>query len=76
VVATLNDTGTLLNETRYLPFGGVRDAVGTITETDFGYTGQRDLPKIGWMDYHARFYGDGLGRFAQADTITQSLLPQ
>jgi hypothetical protein len=45
VVATLNDTGALLRETRYLPLGGVRDAVGAIAETNFGYTGQRDLPE-------------------------------
>jgi hypothetical protein len=43
VVAVLNSTGTILSEQRYLPFGQVRSDVGTITQTDFGYTGQRGL---------------------------------
>jgi len=37
----LDASGNLLSEQRYLPFGGVRDDVGTITQTDFGYTSQR-----------------------------------
>jgi RHS repeat-associated protein len=43
--------------------------VGTITQTDFGYTGQRDLPAMGLMDYKARAYDSLLGRFIQPDTI-------
>lgn len=33
----------LMSEQRYLPFGQVRSDVGAVIETDFGYTGQRDL---------------------------------
>ncbi|HXF83850.1 MAG TPA: RHS repeat-associated core domain-containing protein, partial [Anaerolineales bacterium] len=40
-----------------------------ITQTDFGYTGQRALPDTGLMDYKARFYSPSLGRFLSADTI-------
>jgi RHS repeat-associated protein len=61
---------------RYLPFGGVRTDAGTVTQTDFGYTGQRNLDaqgnsfSLGLMDYHARFYDQNIGRFVQPDSIT------
>ena len=51
--------GNLLSEQRYLPFGGLRTlpgSVGAISQTDFGYTGQRVLDQTGLMDYKARFY--------------------
>jgi RHS repeat-associated protein len=41
----------------------------SVTSTDFTYTGQRDLPGTGLMDYNARFYSPTLGRFTQPDTI-------
>jgi RHS repeat-associated protein len=56
-----------------MPFGQVRYLPGTpaITNTDFGYTGQRELDsEMGLMDYKARFYSPLLGRFVQPDTIT------
>ena len=37
-LAVLDSSGTVLSETRYMPFGAVRDDVGTISQTDFGYT--------------------------------------
>lgn len=41
-----------------------------ITNTDYGYTGQRNLDdNIGLMDYKARFYSPVLNRFIQPDTI-------
>jgi hypothetical protein len=43
VVAVTDETGALLSEQRYLPFGHVRSDVGSVTETDFVYTKQRDL---------------------------------
>jgi RHS repeat-associated protein len=66
-----NDVGTLTSQQRYLPFGGERTDVGTIVQTDFGYTGQRLLDEGmgGLMDYKARFYSPALGRFIQPDTI-------
>ena len=60
----------------YMPFGQVRTDVGDITQTDFGYTSQRNLDaqgsaySLGLMDYKARFYSSSLGRFIQPDTIT------
>jgi RHS repeat-associated protein len=71
VVAITDASGGLLNQQRYLPFGGVRADVGNISQTDFGYTGQRALNN-GLMDYHARFYDAALGRFVQPDTIIPS----
>ncbi len=65
--------GTLVSEQRYLPFGEVRTDVGTIAQTDFGYTGQRNNAAIGWMDYNARFYSPALGAFVQPDTIVPDL---
>jgi RHS repeat-associated protein len=62
----------LLSQQRYLPFGQVRTDVGTVSETDFGYTGQRALGDLGLMDYHARMYDPALGRFVQPDTIIPS----
>jgi RHS repeat-associated protein len=43
--------------------------VGSITQTDFGYTGQRQEGYTGLMDYRARFYDGSLGRFLQPDSI-------
>jgi hypothetical protein len=49
--------------------------VNKVTQTDFGYTGQRNLDaqdnqySLGLMDYRAGFYSVSLGRFTQPDTI-------
>jgi RHS repeat-associated protein len=73
-VLVMDDTGTKLSEQRYLPFGEVRTDVGTaITQTDFGFTGQRNNTYIKLIDYGARWYSSALGRFTQPDTIIPSL---
>ncbi|MFZ5909217.1 MAG: RHS repeat-associated core domain-containing protein, partial [Chloroflexota bacterium] len=59
----------MTTQQRYLPFGAVRADAGAITQTDFGYTFQRNLPEAGLMDYDARFYLPALGRFSQPDTL-------
>lgn len=71
VVAVTNASGTLISQQRYLPFGGKRTNLGIISQTDYGYTGQRDLdPGMGGlMDYKARFYSPYLNRFIQPDTL-------
>jgi RHS repeat-associated protein len=69
VVAITDNSGTLQGEQRYMPFGQVRTDVGTINQTDFGYTFQRNLPAMGLMDYKARFYDANIGRFVQPDSI-------
>jgi RHS repeat-associated protein len=68
-----DDSGSLISEQRYLPFGQVREDVGTIAETDFGYTGQRALSDMGLMDYKARFYSATLMRFLQPDSLIPDL---
>jgi RHS repeat-associated protein len=70
VVAVTDDEGNLVSQQRYLPFGGVRSDINDITQTDYGYTGQRNLDSnIGLMDYKARFYSPVLNKFIQPDTI-------
>ncbi|MEW6403834.1 MAG: LamG-like jellyroll fold domain-containing protein, partial [Chloroflexota bacterium] len=72
IVAVTDASGTLTSQQRYLPFGEVRTDVGTIGQTDYGYTGQRDLGDMRLMDYKARFYSSSLMRFIQPDTIIPS----
>jgi len=67
-VAVLDDQGVVESEQRYLPYGGERYAAG-IDETDYGYTGQRDLQDLGLMDYNARFYSPTIRRLISADTL-------
>ena len=75
VVAVTNASGALLSQQRYLPFGQVRTGAGTLTQTDIGFTGQRNLDaqgnsfSLGLMDYHARFYDARIMEFQQPDTI-------
>ncbi len=73
VVAVTDSTGALISQQRYLPFGGERTNLGTISQTDYGYTGQRDLGQLGLMDYKARFYSPYLNQFTQPDTIVPDL---
>ncbi|GAB1471733.1 hypothetical protein MASR2M66_26110 [Chloroflexota bacterium] len=71
VVAVTDASGTLISQQRYLPFGGERTNVGSISQTDYGYTGQRDLDSGmgGLMDYKARFYSPYLNHMTQPDSI-------
>jgi RHS repeat-associated protein len=49
--------------------GEVRLSVGSITQTDFGYTFQRNNSYIKLLDYRFRSYSPELGRFVSPDTI-------
>jgi RHS repeat-associated protein len=71
VVAVTNASGTLTSQQRYLPFGGERTNIGTISQTDFGYTAQRKLASgMGeLMDYKARFYSPCIMQFMQPDSL-------
>lgn len=74
VVAVTDDEGNLISQQRYLPFGGIRNDINDITQTDYGYTGQRNLDtNIGLMDYKARFYSPLLNRFIQPDSIVPGM---
>jgi hypothetical protein len=49
----MDSNGDLVSENRYMPFGEVREILGhtEITQTDFGYTNQRNYAMMGLMDY-------------------------
>jgi RHS repeat-associated protein len=75
-VGITDASGVLMSETRYMPFGEPRTDVGILMGTDKTYTGQRDVPATGLMDYKARMpalalwgYSSWLGRFIQPDTL-------
>ena len=73
IVSMLNSSGGAISHQRYYAFGGIRpDLGGTNNQTDFGYTGQRNMSSIRLMDYRARFYDPTLGRFIQPDSIVSN----
>jgi RHS repeat-associated protein len=65
---TTDITGTVVAETRYLPYGEERWTSGGAV-SDYTFTGQRAERGFGLMDYNARYYDPGLGRFVSADTV-------
>jgi RHS repeat-associated protein len=65
---TTDISGTVVAETRYLPYGQERWASGGAV-SDYTYTGQRAEAGFRLMDYNARYYDPGLGRFISADTV-------
>jgi RHS repeat-associated protein len=71
VSVVLDENGEILEQQRYLPFGQPRvmPPYASVASADYTYTGQRDFPDTGLMDYKARFYSPALGRFIQPDTI-------
>ncbi|MEW6401948.1 MAG: RHS repeat-associated core domain-containing protein [Chloroflexota bacterium] len=73
IVAVTDASGTLTSQQRYLPFGEVRSDVGTISQTDYGYTGQRNNSYIKLLDYRFRWYSPQLARFISPDSIVPNL---
>ena len=65
---TTDAAGDVVARRRYHPYSEERYVAGDV-QTDFGYTGQRDVVGTGLMYYHARYYHPALGRFVSADTI-------
>ena len=61
----VNQAGIVEKRAYYLPWGGNRG--GSVTITDYGYTGQMREGDIYY--YGARWYDPAIGRFMQADTI-------
>jgi RHS repeat-associated protein len=68
---TTDDTGAVVAQSRYLPYGQLRWTSGA-SPTDFGFTGQRDETSFGLMDYNARYYNPLSGRFISPDTVVPS----
>ncbi|NUM46262.1 MAG: RHS repeat-associated core domain-containing protein, partial [Anaerolineales bacterium] len=66
---TTDATGGLVSQARYTPFGEVAWDGGTVSPTDFEFTGQRADSYIKLLDYGARWYDARLGRFVSADSI-------
>ena len=62
-----DDTGSLISNTKYYPFGATRS--GSVP-TDKQFTGQR-LDGTGLYYYGARYYDPSIGRFISADTVVQ-----
>ncbi|NIP28327.1 MAG: hypothetical protein GWO38_32085, partial [Phycisphaerae bacterium] len=56
---TTGETGAVVAEARYRPFGQERWSGGAAV-TDFGFTGQRNEAGFGLLDYHARYYDPGV----------------
>jgi len=62
----IDESGQVVEEGYYMPWGGERGDQG-ISTTDYGYTGQMREGDIYY--YGARWYDPSIGRFLQADTI-------
>jgi RHS repeat-associated protein len=65
---TTDQSGAPVAETRYLPYGEER-WTNEAQPTDFTFTGQRAERGFALMDYNARYYDPGLGRFVSADRV-------
>ena len=72
VVAVISSSGVLESQQRYLPFGEPRNTSG-ITQTDFGYTGQRALQDTGLIDFRARIDDPYNTHFLSPDSIIPDL---
>lgn len=66
-----DNLGNLVSEQRYKAWGETRYR-SSAANTDYLYTGQREVTDIGLYFYNARWYDSTLGRFVQADTIIPS----
>jgi RHS repeat-associated protein len=63
-----DNLGNIVSEQRYKAWGETRYS-SSAANTDYLYTGQREVSDIGLYFYKARWYDSSLGRFSQADTI-------
>lgn len=64
---TTNQSGALVSQGRYLPYGETR--WGSSGPTDFGFTSQRNDSYMELYDYGARWYDPYLNQFISPDTI-------
>ncbi len=65
----VNETGTLLQETDYFPFGlAIPRAAGT---NKYTFLGKERQAETNWIDLQARFYDPTIGRFMVVDPETE-----
>ena len=69
--AITNTSGSLVESTDYMPFGGQRDHTG-IDVSDYRFTDQELDPESGLYNCNARLYDPIIGRFISADVIVQN----
>jgi RHS repeat-associated protein len=63
-----NSSGSQIESTNYMPFGGMRAHSGTTT-SNYKYTDQELDAENGLYNYDARMYDPIIGRFISPDTI-------
>jgi RHS repeat-associated protein len=68
-----SSTGTKVEETRYLPYGSVREGGSENLTGRYTYTGQESDSETGLMYYGARYYSPVLGRFIQPDSMLPNI---
>lgn len=70
VTALTDEAGAVVEETRYYPYGAVREG-GTASR--YLYTGQESDPETDLYYYRSRFYDPRIRRFTQPDFVTPDL---
>lgn len=68
-----SSTGAKVEETRYYPYGEVREGGTQKLTGKYTYTGQESDGETGLMYYGARYYDAGVGRFVQPDSMLPNM---
>ena len=66
--------GNVLEQTRYMPYGGKRGEGAGIMASNYLFTDQELDAESGLYNYDARLYDPIVGRFASADSLIPSFL--
>jgi RHS repeat-associated protein len=66
IVSSANAAGVTMDGVKYGPFG---ETTGTQPLSNFLYTGQHYIGRLGLYYYKARMYSPALGRFLQTDPV-------
>jgi len=66
-----DETGTPVEASEYMPFGHLRDHIGTEV-TDYKFTDQELDPSTNLYNYDARLYDPVIGRFISPDPFVQN----
>jgi RHS repeat-associated protein len=71
VRAVVDDSGELLQQNDYYPFGGVMSSFGG-SDNKYLYNGKELQEGTDWLDYGARMYDANLGRFFNKDRFADN----